>query len=264
MKTTEPPPPVRRRLQRGAYLLPSIFTVGNIMLGFAAVVRGMEGDFERAAVLIFIAGILDGLDGRIARMSGTESDFGREFDSLADVLTFGAAPALLSIHWGLLELGRIGWLVPLFFLLCTTIRLARFNVQTTSHDSRYFVGLPSPAAAGSIASVLFLASQWGPETPSLEWQIALLLSLVVVGSLMVSTFRYPSPKQIDLRRRLSYRAALLVATGILVLAYEPAAFLLTSALLYTLAGPGGWLVGRLRRLRSGDSVSSDLGKVRSP
>lgn len=238
---------VRQRLRRGTYLLPSMFTMGNLMLGFAAIIRGLDGDFRNAAVLILLAVILDGLDGRIARLTGTESEFGMEFDSLADVISFGAAPALLAFLWGLQEYGRIGWLVPLYFLICTSIRLARFNVQTKKVDSKSFVGLPSPAAAGSITWLLYLSDEWFDVSPRwLEW--VMLASLVAVGSLMVSTFRYPSMKKIDLRLRVSYRSALLVAAAaILVLAFRPAVLLLSGILIYTLSGPLGWVFGRLRR-----------------
>ena len=245
---------VRQRLRRGVYLLPSLFTTGNIVMGFYAIVRGFRGDFATAALIIFIAGVLDGLDGRIARMTHTESDFGREFDSLADLFTFGVAPAVLAYLWGLEQLGRIGWLIPLFFLICTAVRLARFNVQSKVVDSRFFVGLPSPAAAGSIASFLFVA-------PDSEWKVwlqaAMLLALVGVGSLMVSTFRYPSFKKIDLRQRWSYRVVLPWAAGILALAFHPPAFFLSAAVVYTTMGPASWLWGRLRR-RAGESTIGGL------
>jgi len=238
---------VRRRLRRGTYLLPSLFTMGNVMLGFAAIVRGLDGDFRDAAILIVFAVFLDGLDGRIARLTGTESEFGKELDSLADVISFGAAPALLAFLWGLQEYGRIGWLVPLYFLICTAVRLARFNVQTKKVDPKSFVGLPSPAAAGTVCWLLFLSSEWFEIPP--KWLEALMLvALVVVGTLMVSTFRYPSLKKIDLRRKVSYRVvAMLLAAGILVVAVRPAILLLSAALVYTLAGPAGWLFSRLRR-----------------
>ncbi|HEX9734275.1 MAG TPA: CDP-diacylglycerol--serine O-phosphatidyltransferase [Thermoanaerobaculia bacterium] len=250
-------PRVRQGLRRGAYLLPSLFTIGNVLLGFYAVVLGFRGRFDDAAVMVIIAGILDALDGRIARLTGNESEFGKELDSLADVLTFGSAPALLAFLWGLEGYGRVGWLVPLFYLLCAAIRLARFNVQTRTVDSRFFVGLPAPAAAGALVALLFAA-----PTPNalLTWASFLrpelvegfmILALIVIGGLMVSTFRYPSFKNIDLRQRWSYRAFMAVAAGVLVLAYRPAAFLLSAAGIYTLSGPVGWLWGflwgRLRR-----------------
>ena len=235
----------RRRVdgRRRAYLLPSLFTVANMLLGFYAVVLGLRGRFGLAASLVFAAAVLDSLDGRIARMTGTESDFGREYDSLADLVTFGMAPALLSYLWGLTELGRVGWLAPLFFLVCAATRLARFNVQTRKVDGRYFVGLPSPAAAGGVASLLFVAPdhEWKP------WLNLLLLGvLLTLALLMVSTFRYPTFKQLDLRRGWSYRVVLPIAAILLLAAYNPPAFLVSASALYAASGPWLWLRGKLR------------------
>lgn len=247
--------PNRQSLRRGAYLLPSLFTIGNMLLGFYAVVMAIRGSrvmvtevadayFVRAALAVFIAGILDTLDGRIARMTGTDSEFGREYDSLADLFTFGAAPALMTHVWGLDSFGRIGWLVPLYYMVCTATRLARFNVQTKVVDSRFFVGLPSPAAAGSVCSLLFFVP--GPEWRDL-WGVLVFGSLIVAGTLEVTTFRYWSLKQIDFKRRWSYRAALPLALIILVVALEPRAFFLVVAVVYAFSGPLTWLAGRLRR-----------------
>ena len=236
----------RTGLRRGTYLLPSLFTFGNILLGFYAVVVGLRGQFELAAILIYIAGVVDGLDGRIARMTNTESSFGREFDSLADVLTFGAAPALLAHIWGLDIHGRIGWLIPVFYLLCVAIRLARYNVQTRTIDSRYFVGLPAPAAAGTVVSVLFFwpqgASDWQQAT------VAMLFLLASIAGLMISTFRYRSFKRFDLRRRWSYRAAAMLALLVLMIVYNPPAVFFSAATLYSLSGPLEWTARRLLRL----------------
>jgi CDP-diacylglycerol--serine O-phosphatidyltransferase len=247
---------VRRPLQRGAYLLPSLFTIGNMLLGFYAVVWGLRDEFPRAALLVFTAALLDSLDGWIARMTGTESEFGKEYDSLADVVTFGVVPALLTYLWAfagaeegsLIAPGdpwaRVGWLAPFFYLVCTATRLARFNVQTKIVDARWFVGLPTPAAAGAICSILFFAPdrEWKP------WLEALVLtSLLVIGALMVSTIRYRSPKQIDLRRPWSYRVALPLAAIVLVVALHPRMTFLVIAWLYTLSGPLVYFAGRLRR-----------------
>jgi CDP-diacylglycerol---serine O-phosphatidyltransferase len=252
---------VRRRMQtrlrRGAYLLPSAFTIGNMLLGFYAVICGLRsaldggppGAFEKAALLVFSAALLDGLDGRIARLTGTDSDFGREYDSLADLFTFGVAPALLAYAWGLHWLDRVGWLVPLFFVVCSATRLARFNVQVRVVDSRYFVGLPAPAAAGAICSLLFFA----PDPDWRPWlQGMMVVALIAIGALMVSTFRYPSFKHLDLRRRWSYRALLPIAAVILVVAYYPTAIFLAVAVIYTASAPLTWLWGRLRRRSGGD------------
>jgi CDP-diacylglycerol---serine O-phosphatidyltransferase len=236
------------RLRRGIYLLPSLFTMGNIFLGFWAVVQGLRGNFAQAALAIFGAGVLDALDGRIARMTGTESEFGEEFDSLADVLTFCMAPALLAFLWGLHEFPRLGWLAPLFFVVCGATRLARFNVQTKVVDKRYFAGLPTPAAAGTVVTVLF----FDPERDFRTWISGFLLVMIVlVGLLMVSTFRYRSFKQVDLRRRRSYRFALVPAAILLLIAWRPQIVLVTLALTYAASGPLEWLIGRLRGGRGG-------------
>ena len=255
---------IPRRLRRGAYLLPSLFTIGNMLLGFYAIVLGLRRDpgpdFRTAALLIFIAAILDTLDGRIARMTGTESEFGKEYDSLADVVTFGAAPALLTYLWGLRPFDRDAWLIPLFYMVCAATRLARFNVQTKVVDSRFFVGLPVPAAAGMICSILFfapdnhLSSQdlpvWmqGIDLEGLQvWmQVLVATALLLIGVLMVSTFRYYSFKKFDLRQRWSFRALIPVAAIVLVVYYIPYAFFLALAVTYTLSAPLSWLIGRLR------------------
>lgn len=240
---SEPRDPKPSRLRRGAYLLPSLFTIGNIFLGFYAIVLGFRGDFERAAVMVFIAGVLDGLDGRIARLSGTDSDFGREYDSLADVLTFGATPAVLTfLAVGPHDFGRLGWLVPLFYLVCVATRLARYNVQPPNYDARYFVGLPAPAAAGSISAILLFAGD--RELPFLTG-LPLLGSLLLLGVLMVTTFRYPSFKRFDLRQRWSYRMALPLAAGLIIIGYDPPVFFLGVAILFVGWPPFAWLLERI-------------------
>jgi CDP-diacylglycerol--serine O-phosphatidyltransferase len=258
------------RLRRGAYLLPSLFTMGNMLLGFYAVVVGLrsaglpipgEDDplprFGLAAFLIMAAAFLDALDGRIARLTGTESEFGREYDSLADVLTFGMAPALLAYLWGVKDVAPQLWILPAFFMVCVATRLARFNVQSRVVDSRFFVGLPAPAGAGAICSLLFFApnalpplatadpASFEPWRPVLQWSVA--AALLVLGFLMVSTFRYPSFKKIDLRKRWSYRAFIVIAGIVLVVVYLPKAFFLLVALVYSAWGPATYLAGKLRR-----------------
>jgi CDP-diacylglycerol--serine O-phosphatidyltransferase len=257
----------KRQLRRGVYVLPSLFTIGNILLGFYAIVLGLRSagmvphephpadlrsGFQIAAALVFAAAILDAMDGRIARLTGTESEFGREYDSLADVFTFGVAPALLTYLWGLYEWGRGGWLVPLYFLVCTATRLARFNVQTKVVDSRYFVGLPAPAAAGTICSILFFA----PDSEWTKWmQLLMLVTLMVIGSLMVSTFRYTSFKKFDLRKRWSFRALVPFAAILLVVVFQPRATFLAIAVVFALSGPVAYLTSRLRPRRSrGDEL----------
>jgi CDP-diacylglycerol---serine O-phosphatidyltransferase len=234
---------IRARFRRGAFLLPSCFTVGNIFLGFYAVVLSLRHRFELAGALIIAAAVLDFLDGKIARMTGTESDFGREFDSIADALTFGMAPALAAWAWGLRVYPRAGWLVPLFYTVCAAIRLARFNVQTAHVDGRSFIGLPSPAAAGTIASFLLV----GVEPDWKPWFVrAMALLLIGLGLLMVSTFRFWSMKKLDFRSPRSYRAALPIAAVIVVLALWPELFFPGVAVVYAASGPLGWLMSRVR------------------
>jgi CDP-diacylglycerol--serine O-phosphatidyltransferase len=237
-------PKAPERLRRGAALLPSLFTVGNITLGFWAVMLGLQNEFRTAALAVFAAAVVDTLDGKIARMTGTESDFGRELDSLADVLTFGMAPALLAWLWGLEAFGRLGWLVPLLFLVCCASRLARFNVQSRVVDPRAFVGLPTPAAAGTVVAFLFFS-------PDPSWHLwiesAMLAILVLAGLLMVSTFRYPSLKGLDVKSRRSYRAVLPIAGLIALAIWRADLFFPIVTAAYTLYGPVAWSVNWLRR-----------------
>ncbi|HEX4964541.1 MAG TPA: CDP-diacylglycerol--serine O-phosphatidyltransferase [Thermoanaerobaculia bacterium] len=241
--------PRRLGLRRGAYLLPSLFTMGNMVLGFYAIILGLQEHFHErfrmAAAMVFLAGLLDSIDGRIARLTGTESDFGREYDSLADVITFGAAPALLAYLWGLKDFAEGTWLLSVFFLVCCATRLARFNVQTKVVDSRYFVGLPTPAAAGCICSILLFAPEYTDDV-KVYMQVVMGVALLVIGVLMVSTFRYHSGKKIDLRKRWSYRAFVPIAAVLLVIIYQPWATALVITALYTLSGPVAALVTRLR------------------
>jgi len=233
-------------LRRGAYLLPSLFTIGNMLLGFYAIVCGLEGQFRKAALAVFVAGVLDMLDGRIARMTGTESDFGKEYDSLADVITFGLSPALLCYLWGLRAFAEDSWLLCVFYMVCAATRLARFNVQKRVVDSRFFVGLPMPAAAGAICSLLFFAPEYSADV-KVFMQVVVAIALLLIGVLMVSTFRYKSFKSFDLRRRWSYRAFVPFAAILLVIVFLPRATFLAIAVLYTLSAPLATVISRLRR-----------------
>ncbi|HEX9940478.1 MAG TPA: CDP-diacylglycerol--serine O-phosphatidyltransferase [Thermoanaerobaculia bacterium] len=238
----------RAHPRRGAYLLPSLFTIGNMLLGFYAIVCGLDGQFRKAALLVFLAAILDSFDGRIARLTGTESEFGKEYDSLADVITFGAAPAMLAYLWGLREFAPDSWLLAVFYMVCTATRLARFNVQTRVVDSRFFVGLPAPAAAGAICSLLFFAPEYTDEL-RIIMQVVIGIALLLIGVLMVSTFRYKSFKKFDLRRRWSYRAFVPFAAILLVIVFIPRATFLAIAILYTLSAPLAAAISRLRHPR---------------
>jgi CDP-diacylglycerol--serine O-phosphatidyltransferase len=235
-----------RRFRRGASILPSLFTTGNLFLGFWSIIKSLEGRFDVAAPLIGGAVLLDVLDGRIARLTGTQSEFGAQLDSLADAVSFGVAPSLLAFQWALYLVPRAGWPGAFLFLACGVMRLARFNVQRHVVDARYFVGLPIPAAAAQIAAIVFVM----PSPPGELWEALALLALVVVlGFLMVSTFRYRSFKGFDLRRRRSYTTVLGIAVLFLLVAAHPEVFLLLATSLYTASGPLGWAISALRRRR---------------
>src|SRR6516165_7299810 len=207
----------RRRFRRGAYLLPSLFTMGNMFCGYACIVYAMRNEFETAAPFIGFAFLLDGLDGRIARLTGGESDFGLQFDSLADIISFGVAPAVLSFAWGLQPLGRLGWAAGFMFVACAAMRLARFNIQSGG-DKRYFVGMPSPAAAAVPASTVYLF----PDG-LYDYRAALpaLAMVLVPAVLMVSTIRFRAFKTIDSETRRPYWVLVFIAAGIMTIATHP-------------------------------------------
>lgn len=240
-----------RRFRRGAAILPSLFTTGNLFAGFWAIVHLLQQEYSDAAVLICVAIVLDALDGRIARLTGTASDFGGELDSLADLISFGVAPALMVYVWGLASIPRAGWLAAFLFVMCGALRLARFNVQRHSGDSRYFVGMPIPAAALQIAALIHF---W-PEALRLRSQAILAMAMVIaLAFLMVSTVRYPSFKGLDLRARRSYISVLPIAIGIAILFLRPDYALLTLATLYSTWPPAAYAAAVLfRRPRPADA-----------
>jgi CDP-diacylglycerol--serine O-phosphatidyltransferase len=248
-RTDRPPRPARR----GIYLLPSMFTMANMFCGYACIVYAMRGDYVTAAPFIGFAIVLDMLDGRVARMTGTSTAFGVEFDSLADVISFGVAPAILSFHWGLEPLGRIGWAAGFLFLAAAAVRLARFNIQTGVQDKRYFVGLPSPAAAGVLAASVF-AFPNGPQQAA--HAVPVLAVVIVPALLMVSTIRFRSFKTFDLQLRRSYTALMLVALGLAVGLASPEVALVAMAYAYLASGIIGLVWGRLRRRQHVDTADS--------
>ncbi len=236
----------RRRFRRGIYVLPTTFTTGNLFCGFWSVVLASRGQHEMAAVLIVVAAVLDGLDGRIARMTGTTSEFGLEFDSLADVVSFGIAPAFLAHQWALTPFRRLGWLLAFLYLVCAAMRLARFNIQRALADKKYFAGLPSPMAAAVIAC----AAHAFPDPPPARWaSILLALGVAGVAALMVSRFRYRSFRDLDLRDRRSYIFVLPIAALLVLIVAHPKGMLLALTGAYVLSGPAGYLWGLARRRR---------------
>ena len=241
----EPRPGRRPRgLRRGIAILPSLFTTGNLFLGFWAIIRTLHNQHAEAAPLIAWAIVLDLLDGRIARMTGTTSEFGGELDSLADAISFGVAPALLAYSWGFGSVPRVGWLAAFLFVTCGVLRLARFNVQRHAVDGRYFVGLPIPAAAAQVA---LWVNFWPSALSGRTQAVPALVLLVTLSFLMVSTIRYHSFKKLDLRTRRSYITVLGVALLFLLIAMNPPLILLAMATLYWLSGPTLYFWGLLRR-----------------
>jgi len=242
-----PAPAGPKRKRRGMFLLPSLITVGNMFCGYACVMYAMRGDLAFAAPFIGIAVVLDMMDGRIARMTGTSSEFGLQLDSLADVISFGVAPAILAFAWGLSELGRWGWAVGFLYVTACAMRLARFNVQTSTQvDKRYFIGMASPAAAGVIASTVFAFPR---VLSGYTQQIAAVAVVVVPAILMVSTIRFRSFKTFNLGYQRSRLPIFAFIVFIVLLATQPQYTLLILAYTYLMSAFIGQLVSRVRNRR---------------
>jgi CDP-diacylglycerol--serine O-phosphatidyltransferase len=246
------------RFRRGVFLLPSLFTGANLFCGYACVVYSTRSDFDTAALFIGIAMVLDTLDGFFARLTNSSSAFGVELDSLADVVSFGLAPAILAFTWGLWPLGRLGWAAGFLYVTAAAMRLARFNVQssttTASTDRRYFVGMPSPAAAGIIASTVYFYPYGLQER---ETALSALAMVLVPGFLMVSTIRFRSVKVMDVGWSRSYLSLFLGAVAIALVALHPQITLVVLSYSYTAAALIVWGYTRLRR-RPSEHVSGDV------
>src|SRR2546422_1743148 len=225
---------LRDKRRRGIVLLPSLLTTGNLFCGFFALLLTMEGRYADAALAIFVAMIMDLLDGRVARLMKVTSQFGVEFDSLADVVSFCVAPAFLLYTFALRDLGRPAWFGAFLFVICGALRLARFNVQTGTVDRRYFVGLSTPAAAGVVASTVLLL---GSREVTRGLEVAVAVGSYIVALLMVSTFRYWSFKEIDVARRRPVRTLLVVVLAIMIVATHHELFLFVLFTGYAMSGP---------------------------
>jgi CDP-diacylglycerol--serine O-phosphatidyltransferase len=238
--------PARESLRRGIYLLPSLFTVGNMLCGFASILHALHNRLALAGWLILLAGVLDGLDGRIARLTRATSEFGKEYDSLADVVSFGIAPAFLAYQWALEGVGRWGWAAAFLFLVAGSVRLARFNVKAGHTDRRFFVGLPIPGGAGALTLMVLVGIDL-EMTVTRGVAVAASLFVFVVSVLMVSTIPYRSFKEFNLRQRWPATAFFLFALIVAVLAFSPLpamAFLLAA---YLVDGPAEVVLRKLRR-----------------
>ncbi|MEK8088830.1 CDP-diacylglycerol--serine O-phosphatidyltransferase [Thermithiobacillus plumbiphilus] len=224
--------------RRGVYVLPNLFTTASLFAGFYAIIKAIGGDFQLAASVIFIAMVLDGLDGRIARLTNTQSDFGAEYDSLADVIAFGLAPSVVLYLWGLSGYGKIGWLGAFVFTACGALRLARFNTQVHVASKSHFQGLPIPAAAATLAGLVWVAES--PEVSGFIDDFAQPIALALVyllGLFMVSNFRYKSFKDVDLRGRVPFVLAVIGVLIVALIAVHPPLVLFAASLTYALSGP---------------------------
>ncbi|MDD5578808.1 MAG: CDP-diacylglycerol--serine O-phosphatidyltransferase [Methylobacter sp.] len=238
-------PEKRSIRRRGIYLLPNLFTTGALFSGFYAITSAMGGRFETAVVAIFVAMILDGLDGRVARLTNTQSEFGVQYDSLSDMISFGAAPALVMYLWAFSSLGKLGLFAAFVHMAGGALRLARFNTQVVSADKRYFQGLPSPAAAAIIAGFIWFCLEHGYDAEILKY-VAMVLT-VTTGLLMVSNFRYSSFKEIDLKGKVPFIVVIAVMLGIGFIMAQPQTMLFLLSLGYAVSGPAVTLVMRRRR-----------------
>ncbi|HWU83407.1 MAG TPA: CDP-diacylglycerol--serine O-phosphatidyltransferase [Methylophilaceae bacterium] len=238
--------------ERSIYLLPNLFTTASLFAGFYAIVQSMNGRFEHAAVAIFIAMVMDGLDGRVARLTNTQSAFGAEYDSLSDMVSFGVAPALVMYVWALKPLGKLGWIAAFIYCACAALRLARFNTKLDDSDKRYFQGLPSPAAAALLAGLVWVSFDNGVSGTEvflgwlkmkwLAWGITLF-----AGLSMVSDLKYYSGKDINLRSSVPFVVILLIVLAFVLISYSPPEVLFFVSLLYGLSGYALWAKRSLDR-----------------
>lgn len=252
-----PPDPLPRKTlfnpelrRRGIYLLPNAFTTAALFAGFYAIVQAMNGRFEVSAVAIFVAMVLDGLDGRVARMTHTQSAFGAEYDSLSDMVAFGAAPALVMYEWALRGLGKWGWIAAFVYCAGAALRLARFNTMLDVADKRFFQGLPSPAAAALVAGLVWVLIDYGVEGASVAWLASAMT--VFAGVSMVSNVRFYSGKDINLRRSVPFMVLVGLVVALLLISSYPPGVLFALFLCYALSGYvlAGWhFLKRRRALR---------------
>jgi len=237
--------------RRGIYLLPNLFTTAALFAGFYAIVQAINSRFDLAAVAIYVAMILDGLDGRVARLTRTQSAFGAEYDSLADMVSFGAAPALVMYEWALQGMGKLGWTAAFIYCAGAALRLARFNTQLDVADKRYFTGLPSPAAAALVAGMVWALHEYQVSGQNVRWYAWALT--IFAGLTMVSNIKFYSGKDINLRKSVSFSMVVLVALGAVILAFGADALpeLLFGLFgVYALSGYLMWVVTRLRGRRA--------------
>ena len=239
---------------RGIYLLPNLFTSAALFSGFFAIVQAMNGKFDLAAIAIFVAMVLDGLDGRVARMTNTQSAFGAEYDSLSDMVSFGVAPALILYIWALKPLGKLGWLAAFMYCACAALRLARFNTKLDDEhqDKRYFQGLPSPGAAALLAGFVWVSYEYGVSGRDvffgiLQWKWMAWGLTIFAGASMVTDLRYYSGKDINLKHSVPFFVILGIMLVIVLVSYSPPEVLFFVMVAYGLSGYALWLRDKLKQ-----------------
>ncbi len=233
--------------RRGIYLLPNMFTLAALFAAFYAIVQAMNLNFDQAAIAIFVAMVLDSLDGRVARLTKTQSAFGAEFDSLADMVSFGVAPALVIYEWVLRDLGKLGWIAAFLYCACAALRLARFNVMLDVADKRWFTGIPSPAAAALVAGFVWIADDYDIDPAQVRWWA--LVVTFFAGLTMVTNLKYWSFKTINLKKSVPFVALLLFAAVMGLLFWQPPLVLFGAFIAYALSGyvVSAWMLVRRRR-----------------
>ncbi len=234
--------------RQGIYLLPNLFTTGALFAGFYAVIAAMRGDFASAPIAILAAGVLDGLDGRVARLTNTQSKFGAEYDSLADMVSFGVAPALVMFSYALGDLGKFGWSAAFIYVACAALRLARFNTQIDTSDKQYFTGLASPSAAIIIVSAVWVCSDLGWTSSDLPRELSYVLGVLtaIIGFMMIANFPYYSFKGIDFHGRVPFVVMILVVFVFGTVTLDPPLVLLIAFLGYAISGPVMLVLKRTR------------------
>ena len=236
---------------RGIYLLPNLFTTAALFAGFYSIIASVKGNFDIAAIAIFIAMIADTLDGRVARMTNTQTAFGAEYDSLSDMVGFGVAPALMAYMWSLSNLGKLGWLAAFLYTAATALRLARFNTQAHDQDKQYFQGLPCPSAAAVVTGAVWLGySNQVVDGTNLYIGVPFAMLVIFIAALQVSTIRYHSFKKIDLRGKVPFIMVIILVLIISLIALDPPEILFAGFFIFAMSGPVMtlWQLRRMRKL----------------
>ncbi len=242
---------------KGVYLLPNLVTTAALFSGFYGILAGVNGQFEQAAIAVFVAMILDGLDGRVARWTNTQSEFGEQYDSLSDLVSFGLAPALIMYLWALVYMrdvsvawGKFGWMAAFIYVACAALRLARFNVQIEEVDKKHFIGLPSPAAAGIMVGMIWMLNDLDVSGRAI--QIPALIMTISAGLLMVSNVKYNSFKDLDVKSKVPHLTILGIVLAFALIQVDPPKVLFSIFFIYSMSGPVNWLRDKRKTSKNRD------------